>query len=204
MVNRIFISFLILFSSIVYNRSFAQATLHGPACTVPGTEYQYNIGGLNTSDSTVSICLQGGVMAGTVVRCQYGLPVPMIRVVWKDTAAGVINLSWSGGNTSLTVGITRPLQGGAIDSAAAWQTVQSGTIISTIHCSPATGGSCISGYVYQWEQSPDNITWAPVANNAGANLAVSVALTQTTWYRRKVMVSNSVAYSNVAAVIVLR
>ncbi|MFV0267427.1 MAG: LamG domain-containing protein, partial [Draconibacterium sp.] len=72
-----------------------------------------------------------------------------------------------------------------------------GIISST---SAASGGS--GNYSYQWESSTDNGTnWSDIAGSASVTYTPS-ALTQTTWFRRKVTDGTETAYSNNSEIIV--
>jgi gliding motility-associated-like protein len=72
----------------------------------------------------------------------------------------------------------------AAGSIAADQTVCAGNAPAPLTSSaPATGGT--GTFAYQWEASPDNVTWTAIPGATGATLAPG-ALTATTYFRRQV------------------
>lgn len=85
-----------------------------------------------------------------------------------------------GSNTGVNlVDVTPALSGGGISNN---QTICSGTSPSTIsNASAATGAGTIS---YQWQSSPNNITWSNIGGAVGVTYSPP-ALTQTMYYRRR-------------------
>ena len=183
----------------------AQITITGPACIVPGTEYQYMISGSWNGSTTMDWCANGGTITG-YGQCRSGTPVPSVFVIWS-----------SGGTKSITLNTSNPVNAasknifdnvafspGAITSNAS-QTVSVTTTPATVTCSAATGGSCgATNYVYQWEQSPDNVSYSDFSGATGLNLSFSGPLAHSTYFRRKVTETNSntIGYSDVAVVFV--
>ncbi|WBO86483.1 T9SS type B sorting domain-containing protein [Hymenobacter yonginensis] len=66
---------------------------------------------------------------------------------------------------------------------AADQDICAGTAPSPLSGGSATGGT--GSYIYQWEASPDNATWAAIGGATGATYAPG-PLTTTTYFRRRV------------------
>ena len=95
---------------------------------------------------------------------------------------------------SVAITVTPALLAGTI---AADQTVCAGTAAAPLTSIAATGGT--GTFTYQWESSPDNTTWAPVAGATGETLAPG-ALTATTYFRRQALSGPCVALSNVVAI----
>lgn len=193
---------LLLFAS----KTYAQVTLIGQQCVMSGTEYSYQISGNWANDATMQVCINGGIVAGTVDSCTANsLPLAMVNVAWSNiTGPGKITLSSNSGNASIDVKIISPLQPGIVDSLNSVQSIGYNNSASQIGCGPATGGSCSPSYNYQWQISINNILWEPVNGAIGLNLDLPPGLTQTTYVRRKVVetLSGIVAYSNSAIVFV--
>jgi gliding motility-associated-like protein len=79
------------------------------------------------------------------------------------------------------------------------QTICTGTTPAPL-TSPTGAGGGSGTYDYQWESSPDNTTWAPVAGATAATYAPG-ALTATTYYRRRVQSGTCPAvYANVITI----
>ncbi|UOQ82483.1 PKD domain-containing protein [Hymenobacter sp. 5414T-23] len=69
-------------------------------------------------------------------------------------------------------------------SIAADQTVCAGTAATPLTTTaPATGGT--GTFAYQWESSPDNVTWTPISGATNPEFAPGI-LTTTTYFRRQV------------------
>ena len=81
------------------------------------------------------------------------------------------------------------------NAISASQTVCVGTAPAPL--TDAAAGTSASTYVYQWESSPDNLAWTPVASATNPTYAPGVP-TATTYYRRHLTVGMcSATYSNV-------
>lgn len=185
----------------------SQVTISGPTCVVAGTVYQYTISGNWDSLSTMQVCISSGTIAGSSATSNCtatGAPLATVLVLWNDSASntGSISLSSSIGNATLSINFAEPLIPGAIDSVSQTQMVAPDSIPSSIHCSLDTGGSCSPSYSYQWQQSPDAVSWTDIAGANAQNLSFDSALAQTTFFRRKVTETGSgtIGYSNVAVV----
>ncbi|MGC4036058.1 MAG: DUF6443 domain-containing protein [Chitinophagaceae bacterium] len=87
------------------------------------------------------------------------------------------------------------------------QTITYGTVpgLNLGSSAGASGGSCSPSYSYQWQSSPNNVTYTNISGATATTYNFSSALTATTYYRRMVTetVSSTVAYSNVATVTVM-
>jgi hypothetical protein len=185
----------------------SQVTISGPTCVVAGTVYQYTISGSWDSLSTMQVCISSGTIAGSSDsgNCTVtGAPLAAVLVVWNDSASntGTISLSSSVGNATLSVQFAEPLIPGSIDSASQTQIVAADSIPAAINCSLDTGGSCNPSYSYQWQQSPDAVSWTDMAGATAQNLSFNAPIAQTAFFRRKVteMTSGTIAYSNAAVV----
>jgi hypothetical protein len=184
--------------------SQAQPTITGPTCVTPGITYQYLISGHWDSASTMQVCAAGGAFNGLSDSCTAnGAPVSFVLVVWKDSiTGGMLSLSSSAGNSSLTVNITQLLHSGFIASASKSQAIAYSSQPATLYCAAATGGSCSPAYTYQWLQSSDGLNWTNVDGAVSQNLVFSSELRQTLFFRRKTteMVTGSIDYSDMATV----
>ena len=104
-----------------------------------------------------------------------------------QTAAGTYNY-WvtetSGGNgcegpaAQITMNIYAVITN---NNVAATQTICYNTVPAALTGTPPAGGTGI--FSYQWQSSPDNVTFNNIAGATGAGYAPP-ALTATTWYRR--------------------
>jgi hypothetical protein len=109
-----------------------------------------------------------------------------VTYIYILTADGCTNTQ------NVTVPVYGKLSAGDIDSN---DTICSGETPEQLSGDSPSGGA--GGYTYQWEQSANGSTgWTPVAGATGASYTPP-ALTQTTWYRRKVTDSKcSYVHSN--------
>jgi hypothetical protein len=185
--------------------ALCQVKIVGPACVLSNVEYQYQIYSDFDKNQSISICVNGGYISTINNTCYAGKYIDSVRVIWNDNVSnGSITVSTSSSNNTFSVRQTQSLQGGSIDSSIALQQIGNSDIPRTILCSAAIGGGCSPSYNYQWEQSYDNLHWHDFANSASQNLLFSEFLAGTTFFRRKCLesTSNSIAYSNVAIVVV--
>jgi hypothetical protein len=199
-------AFLQLLSVAGFMPAAAQVTITGPTCVVPGTTYQYLIGGKWDSASTMQVCLQGAVIARLNGPCTGNVePFSSILVIWNaGITTGSLNLTSSSGSSGLTVTVTSPLQAGVIASGSAFYTITYNTAPATIPCGPDAGGSGHSAYTHQWQESTDNVRWTDIAQATGQDLTSPPVLRQSSFFRRKTVESGSgtTVYSNSAAVVV--
>jgi hypothetical protein len=92
------------------------------------------------------------------------------------------------------------LSGGCITSAP--QYVLYNNLPGTITATTAGGGSC-SSYNYQWQRSTDNVYFTDIPGATGQNLSFTAALPnspQTTYFQRRTVCGNEVAYTGSAVV----
>lgn len=185
----------------------SQVTISGPTCVVAGTVYQYTITGSWDTASTMQVCVSSGKIADSSAsnNCTVtGAPLATVLVVWNDSASGTgtISLTSSIGNATLTVNLTDVLSPGSLDSASQTQTVAQDSLPASLNCSIAAGGSCSPSYNYQWQLSSDAVSWTNVNDATAQNFAFTAAITQTTFFRRKVTETSSgtIGYSPVATV----
>ena len=188
------------------NKLFSQVTLTGPDCVTTNTVYLYTINGNFDSSHTWTICVTGGSIDGIDSSCEQGKWDPFVKISWNGDSVGSLQLTSDSGNASLHVAITTQLTGGAIDSVVVIQVVDSVTTPNTILCSVASGGGCAPSYLYQWQQSADNLTWVDLPDATSRNLEFSTAIQQSAYYRRraKTPTSDAIAYSSVAAIFINR
>jgi len=83
----------------------------------------------------------------------------------------------------VTINVPSPLDGGSISTTS--QTINYNTTPGPISASPAQGGSCPDGYLYQWDSSPDGVNWSGIYDGTGYGQNYTPgALTVTTYFRR--------------------
>jgi hypothetical protein len=194
---------LYAFGFLMPGRLNAQVAIEGPVCITPGIPYQYNISNKG-SDTSFRFCLTGGVISGTTNTCSDNGNYSSVQVTWTDSTGGTVTVTSASGTASLSVSIAKDFQPGAIDSSSKLQNVTAANVPIGIQCSPASGGSCSAVYVYQWFQSPDGVSWDPVNGVTSIQLDFTAPLTQTMYYRRKVMdqTGNTEGFSDIAIVTV--
>lgn len=183
----------------------AQVSITGPACVTSDIMYLYTINGTFDSSSTMKVCVTGGIIDTSNASCAEGEWLPFVKIAWNNNITnGSILITSSSGNDSLDVGITLPLAGGTIDSASLVQLSDSTREPAAIHCSAPAGGGCSPSYVYQWQQSANNMAWDDIPNATGQYLSFSAPVLLTTYYRRKTKTteSDAVAYTQAAAVVI--
>jgi hypothetical protein len=186
--------------------ALSQVSINGTTCVLPGLPYQYVINGDRDSTHTVQVCVAGGAVIGSTGSCQNGSRSFTITVTWDSNAThGTITVSGVPGDASRNIIIAAPLQGGTINNLSKSQTIPSNGTPATIGCSVASGANCSPGYAYRWQQSYDQVNWTPVNGANSADLPFSVALIQTTFYRRQAIESGSgsIGYSDAAVVFVI-
>lgn len=185
-------------------KSFSQVSITGPVCVIAGTEYQYLISGNWNDQSTFQICIQGGKLFDTDSTCFNGSPVASVHVIWNNDSTGSITINSSEGDALISIERTTILTGGKIDSSLSIQTVIIDSIPVAINCTLPTGGNCSPSYSYQWQKSYNGIIWVDIPNARNESLQFSSAISQNTYFRRKVteVISNSVEYTDIALVVV--
>lgn len=188
--------------------AFGQVVLSGPACVTSGILYEYTIKAEWGASPTVDVCVTNGVIHDSSgnTTCS-SIPRNVILVVWNDSASdtGSVSITSSSGNTTLNVNFTHSLLPGTIDSGSKTQIINYGSTCAVINCSADSGGACSPIYKYQWQQSPDQVSWQDVSGANTSFLTVPTQLYRNIYYRRKVTetTSGSIAYSDVASVFVV-
>jgi hypothetical protein len=92
------------------------------------------------------------------------------------------------------------LSGGCITSAP--QYILYNNLPATITATTASGGSCTS-YSYQWQRSSDNVFFTDIPGATGQNLSFTAPLPNsppTTYFQRRTVCGNEVAYAGSAVV----
>ncbi len=183
------------------NPLLAQFSITGPTCVVVGTQYNYIIAGPYTGSTNMN----WNQTTGTIVGSNSGTPLPEIQVTFPSTGTYYVKVSTSNpsGSASLTVTVTTNLVGGTISNPS--QNINYGAVPATINCPVATGGTCSTpNYVYQWQSSPNNVSYTAISGATSQNLSFTTGLTSAMYYRRFVdeTVSGNTGYSTVAQVTV--
>jgi hypothetical protein len=194
-----------LFIMLFAFSSHSQVTITGPSCVTTGVVYMYNINGKFDTASTMKVCITGGTIDTTGKSCSSGNFQPFIKVSWNTgITSGSITLTSSAGNANFKAGITTTLNSGTIESTSKLQTTDSIKVPAMIRCAAATGGGCSPTYIYQWQQSNDNMDWQDIAGETGQNLVLKSSLRRSLYYRRKVTVkgSDSEAVTEAAAIFI--
>ncbi len=109
----------------------------------------------------------------------------------SNSTANNANTVWPGTGTMYTfappVPCTAPPVGGNTFSTPA-------LACAGVNFTLAVGGSSLAtGLTYQWESSPDNATWTPIAT--ATNSTLSTTQSTPTWYRRKITCGGVDAFS---------
>ncbi|HWB28387.1 MAG TPA: hypothetical protein VG738_23105 [Chitinophagaceae bacterium] len=179
-----------------------QVSVTGATCVIPGITYQYIISTPDTSGTGIHFCASGGVF-NNGDSCLNDSLFSAVLVTWSNNVkTATLTFNSPSGSYTETISITSALTGGFIDAAFLQQTITTDSAISHITCSSPTGGACSPSYVYQWQQSANNVDWTDIAGATGQDFDQSLTITQTTYLRRRVTetVSTAVGYSSVAAV----
>jgi len=187
----------------------AQLQISGQTCVSPGIIYQYVISGSFDSLSS-KLCVTAGMILDSLtgsIQCKTsGFSSKAILIVWNDSTSdeGSISLTSPAGNVSLNVHFAAELQPGSIDSTSKTQFITTNQIPAPILCGSDSGGACSPTYYCQWQQSSDMVSWSDVPSANAQSLSFTMAMSQTTYYRRKVVERNSgtIGYSDVATVFV--
>lgn len=200
-VRTTFLLALIFTGLLVRSQSF---TITGPQCVRTGVEYQYIISSASDSIGSVQVCLQGGVFAYTKRNCIGDTVLTEVRVTWTDSSSGQITLRSAGSSFTKAVNIARELQAGSIGEEMTVQHIKEGSVADDILYTAATGGGCSPQYIYQWQQSEDNMQWTDISGSDKQEFTFSSALTRSLYFRRKVTDVNSgnIAYTKPVAVFV--
>jgi RHS repeat-associated protein len=182
--------------------SYAQNSISGPTCANFGVQYAYTLSAYFSGSGTVTYTVSGGTLStGGSSGSHSGPGTFGIYVTWSSS--GSISFTSPSGSAHLSVQVVSALSGGTITSGQT-QNITYNTVPAAINCSASSGGPCSGAvYIYQWQQSPDNISFSNVNGVTTQNLTFSTGLKATTYYRRMVTetTTNTVTYSNTASVI---
>lgn len=183
-------------------RSLAQASISGPNCIVPGVAYNYSISAYYSGSANFTYTIAGGTLStGGSNGTHTGPGLASVTITWSF--GGTIYLSSPAGSPSYPVTATTAFTPGSITSGGS-QNINYGTTPATINCSAPSGGTCTSpNFVYQWQQSPDNVNFYNVSGATSQNLSFSTGATQTMYYRRSSTetTGNNTGYTSVASVV---
>src|SRR5258708_7142528 len=197
---RILLFFAIAATS--YQNAYSQPSISGPTCIHTGVQYSYQLSAYYSGTANFTYQISGGTLStGGSSGTHTGPGTASIIVTWSGN--GSITLNAPIGYAVLSVTVAPTFSAGALTSGGS-QNINYNTIPATINCSAASGGPCTTpNFVYQWQQSPDNINYLNISGATSQNLSFSTGATQTAYYRRFVTetVSNNTGYSGVASVI---
>lgn len=177
----------------------AQITISGNSCVAAGSTETYSCSSSFTNGFPTQWCIVGGTVASTGSTCQGGTGLSSVTVIW-GSSGGSINVHVYGGTQpsgSMSVGAATTLVPGSISNPT--QYILAGTVPATITCSDATGGGCVPGHIYSWQESLDGNSWSYISGASGKDLSFSSGLTATHYYRREVG-NSTIGYSDVAIV----
>ena len=194
------ILFLGILFTIISSESFGQMSISGPTCVSTGTQYTYTISGNWTNSTNMVWSITGG---GTFSGSSSGTPCVQVHVTWSSGGTLKVTTTNPTSSPSITITTAATLNGGTLSNTT--QSINNNAIPATINSATlATGGSCSPTYNYQWQSSPNNVTYTNISGATSTSLSFTSGLTATTYYRRMVTEtsSNTTAYSNVATVTV--
>ncbi|GAA4493948.1 hypothetical protein GCM10023172_03220 [Hymenobacter ginsengisoli] len=154
------------------------------------------LGAAPVSGLTYSWSPATGLSSSTVANPTVTLPNATSAALTQTYTLTVTNAAGCQASGTVAVTATPLVMPGTI---GADQTVCAGTVPAPLtSTSGASGG--IGPYAYQWESSPDNLTWTALASATGAAYAPG-PVAATTYFRRRVVVGAcSMVYSNVVAI----
>jgi len=168
-------------------RLYILATYTEPICS--GSTPGMISGGLPTGgngtftylwESSITNSTSGFATASGTTNLQNYTPGALTQSTWYRRT--VVSGACSNVSTVLLIKVSPVIGGNTIGSA---QTICSGSTPSALTGALPTGGS--STYVYTWESSTTNATTGFLAiGTSDSQNYTPAALTQTTWYRRKV------------------
>jgi hypothetical protein len=210
MKNRRILLFLLATITTI-SKSIAQPILSGHTCAMTGTVYQYVISGTLSPTSSIKLSVTGGVITGSAgvnITSLIGPPVNHVLVIWNDSlsGAGSLALNAAEGNASVTVHVCKALKGGILDTGSSIQMISDTSKVPLpLTCGAATGGSCSPSFAYQWQESPNMLSWSDIPGATGPGLIFTGPVRQSTYYRRKAtdISTGSIGYSDVGSVFIL-
>lgn len=174
---------------------WGQVNIKGPLCVIPGLTYQYLFTG-NAGVAT-QVCIKGGRLLNGDT-CVSSENLSFIFLVWNDTGSHRLELTSSSGNTTISVQATTELNGGQIEDVDRERVYDTTATGYTFHCTAATGGSCQTTYIYQWQRSDNNLNWTNIEGATGVNYTFSGKLMVNTYFRRvtRETAAQAIAYSD--------
>lgn len=187
-------------------KGFAQVGLTGSTTVVYGSSYTYyptyNGSSSYSYTGTYSYSITGGsesstgnmYKSGTCSSVLYSIG---INITW--TTSGYLQFSSGLGSATLTVTVVPALQPGAISPSS--QTINYGTVPSAITGTAASGGAATPAYQYQWQSSPDNVSWAAITGATSQNYSPGL-MYNTTYFRRMVTETTTSAVAYTSSVLV--
>src|SRR5580700_10805658 len=191
---------LIALSGIFFTNVLFGQSVTGNQCVLTGTQYMYQLSPPETSPTSMNWYQT----TGNIVGSGSGTALNQIYVSFPSAGSYVVKVTTSNpsGSYSLSVTAVNALSGGIISNPT--QNVNYNQTPGIIYSSNPSGGSCSPNYVYQWQSSPNNVTYSNISGATASTLSFSAGLTSTTYYRRFVTetVSGNTAYSTVAQVTV--
>ncbi len=201
-VSLLNISFIVI-GLCSFQKALSQNSISGPTCANFGVQYNYNLYAYYSGSNSFGYGVSGGTLSTGGTSGSHSGPGSVgITVTWTSSS-GYVYISSPNGFTQLNVTAVPVLSGGTISSGKT-QNISYNTTPAAINCSAATGGPCSgANYVYQWLQSPDNISFSLVHGATTQNLTFSTGQKATTYYKRMTTetTTNTIAYSDVASVI---
>lgn len=199
---------LLITACLVFWANFciAQVKIIGPSCVEGNFPYSYELNGIWTTESTMQLCVTGGLIIDSNTYCISGSPVNSIKIKWlnENNDQGNIELTSSIGNANLKVIISPALNPGEILSQSKIQTIKPDSAVAIIECTPARGGGCQSNFIYQWQSSVDAVNWLNIEGTNTTNFEIRTPIKETTFFRRKNVQphSNTISFSEMAVVYV--
>lgn len=169
-------------SPITNNTSPGQLTstsASGGSCN-GAYSYQWQVSSDNTSFSDIS-----GATA-----LNYTPPALTVTMYYR------ISVSCSGTtvySSAKEIIVKPPLQPGTIISGN--QIIPYNSLPSNLITSAPSGGNCGDIFTYQWEISSDNINYTIISGATALDLTFSASLTQTRYYRRRVVCGTETKYT---------
>ncbi len=142
-------------SSQTINYNTTAASLSVTAATGGNGTYTYTWWASPTSGGTYSQVGSGtSFSAGTLTATTYYEVISTSNGATVTTAPVVVTV-----NPQVFAGIITPSN----------ITLASGTSPGSLTCTPASGGGCGGSFTYQWQSSPDNVTWTNISGATTLN-----------------------------------
>jgi RHS repeat-associated protein len=191
---------LIVAALLCTAQSSGQNSISGPTCVQAGVQYSYLLSAFYSGTNNFNYHISNGTLStGGTDGSHTGPGVASIVITWAGN--GTIALTSPNGLTTYGVTVATPFATGNI-TAGKTQNINYGTTPVAINCSSASGGTCSApNFVYQWQESADNVNYIDIIGATSQNLSLTAA-TQTRYYRRFVTetTTSKTGYSDVASV----